>query len=723
MPGTLSETESQSRIHLVRPQGGPLASCLLRLGRFYGHSASENTLLAGLPLENGLLTPSLLARAAGRVGLSVRFSALPVQRLNPLLFPVILILKDQGACLLTSIDVERGKARVGFPELEEGETEVGLDELESRYSGFAVYARPVFRFDERAPQTEKPLEGHWFWSAIAQSRPLFRDVLIASFLSNLFALAMPLFVMNVYNRIIPNRAVESLWVMALGVLIIITADFALHMARGYLVDLAAARTNVRLSGELMEQILGMRAEERPPSAGSFASTVQGFETVRNFISSATVFAYVDFPFAVFFLLVIALISWSLALPLLVGILLVVLHAVLVQGRMRELSETTNRASAMKNATLVESLVSMEALKSQGAESQVQGRWEKTVAFLEGTNIRLRLLSSSVINGMQWVQLSVSVATMILGVYLIMENRISMGSLIAAYMLSSRAMAPVAKITSLLLQYHSASRSLAALDEVMKKPTERPAGTFFISRPALLGSIEFRAVTFSYPGQEKPALSNVSFQIQKGEKVALVGRVGSGKTTLGKLLLGLYRPQEGTILVDGIDHRQLDPAELRKRIGMVPQEATLFFGSIRENILLGNPPSTDEELLRAARIGGVDVFANLCPSGFELQVGERGERLSSGQRQAVAIARAVLKNPPVLLLDEPTASMDSASEDRVRRNLAEFCLDRTLLLVTHRTALLELVDRLIVLDGGRIVADGPKESVLKALQQPHRKEAS
>ena len=723
MAGSVSGTDTPKAIRLERPQGGPLAACLLQVARFHGRPASQETILAGLPLENGLLAPSVFPRAAARTGLAARFAALPLEKLNPLLYPAILVLEEHGACVLYSLDAEKGRARVGFPELEEGEVELDLDELKNRYSGYAVYVRPVFRFDERAPRTEKPSEGHWFWSAIAENRPLFRDVLIASFLSNLFALAMPLFVMNVYNRVVPNRAVESLWVMALGVLVIITADFALHMARGYLVDLAAVRTNIRLSGEMMEQVLGIRAEERPPSAGSFANSIQGFETVRNFISSATVFAYVDFPFAVFFLVVIALISWTLALPLLLGILAVLLHAVLVQGRMRELSETTNRASAMKNATLVESLVSMETLKSQGAEGQVQGRWEKTVAFLEGTNVKLRLLSSSVVNGMQWVQLAVSVATMILGVYLIMENEISMGSLIAAYMLSSRAMAPVAKITSLLLQYHSASRSLAALDEIMKKPTERPAGASYLSRPVVSGSIEFRDVTFSYPGQEKPALDGVSFRIGKGEKVALVGRVGSGKTTLGKLLLGLYRPQKGTILVDGIDIRQLDPAELRRRIGSVPQDATLFFGTLRENILLGSPPVTDAELLLAARIGGADAFADLHPAGFDLQVGERGERLSSGQRQAVAIARAVLKNPPILLLDEPTASMDHSSEERVRQNLAGFSSDRTVLLVTHRTALLELVERLIVLDGGRVAADGPKESVLGALQQGRPREGA
>ena len=717
------ETVIHDRSRFERVQGGPLAGCLLMLTRFHGRPVSQDTLLAGLPLEGGMLSPSTFGRAAERVGLTSRFARMPLKDLNPLLFPAILLLSDQKACVLMSVDKENCRARVLFPELDEGEVELALEDLEKRHSGFSIYARPIFRFDQRTPPLEPPKKGHWFWSVISENRPLYRDVLLASVLSNLFALAMPLFVMNVYNRVIPNRAVESLWVMAIGVLVIVSVDFVLHMARGYLVDLAAVRTNIRLSGEMMEKILGLRSEERPASVGSFASSVQGFESVRNFISSATVFAYVDLPFALFFIVVIALIAWPLALPLLVGSALVLLHAVMVQGQMRDLSETTNRANALKNATLVESLVAMETLKSQGAEGHVQGRWEKTVSFLELTNARLRLLSSSVINGTQWAQLSVSVATMVIGVYLIMDNTLSMGSLIAAYMLSSRAMSPIGRVAALLMQYHSASRSLAALDDIMNKQAERPEGTSFLSRPGFDGAIEFRNVSFSYPEQEKPALSGVSFRVSPGEKVALVGRVGSGKTTVGKLLLGLYGPTEGTILVDGIDLRQVDPSELRRAIGSVPQDVMLFFGTLRENILLGNPPVTDEELLKAARTGGVDSFANTHPKGFDMQVGERGDRLSSGQRQAVAIARAVLKNPPILLLDEPTASMDHTSEERVRQNLESVSKGKTLLVVTHRTALLELVDRIIVLDTGRVVADGPRDSVLKALQQGSVKGAS
>ncbi len=699
-----------------KDQGGPLTTCLVILSRYYERPVSRDTLIAGLPLDNGWLSPSVLPRAAERAGLAVRFVKKPLRELNPLLFPAILVLEGQKACLIFSLDQDKDRARVVFPEVDDGEVVLATDELDGQYTGHAIYLRPTFSFDERAPGNLGCKSGHWFWSVISENRHLYRDVIAASALSNTFALAMPLFVMNVYNRVIPNRAIETLWVLTTGVLIMLAADFALHMARSHLVDKAAARTNIRLSGRIMEQVLGIKFSERPPAVGSFAGSVQGYEQVRNFISSATVTAYVDLPFAAFFVLVIGLIAWQLTLPIIVGAAIILLHAVIIQREMRGLSDVVNRANAMKNATLVESLVGMESLKTQGAEGYIQGRWEKIVAFMEAANLRLRGLTSSVVSGTQWVQLSVSVAVIVTGVYMTMDNAMTMGGLIAAYILSSRAMTPIGRAAALLMQYNSAARSLAALEEIMQKAKERPPGASFTSRHSFRGGIEFSDISFSYPGQERPLLKGVSCKIEPGEKVALVGRVGSGKTTLARLMMGLYQPQSGSVLIDGIDLRQVDPAELRRNIGFVPQDGLLFFGTLKNNILMGNPPVTDAELLKAVRIGGVDTFANLHPSGMEMPVGERGELLSSGQRQAVLIARAVLKNPPVLILDEPTASMDSTTEEKVCRNLAVFSKSKTLLVTTHRTALLGLVDRIIVVEAGRIVANGPKAEVLKALQQ-------
>ncbi len=699
------------------PGGGPLAASLTLIAVLHGRRISRDALLSGLPMENGMLTPALFSRAAKRAGLASKIIKSPLERINGLLCPAVLILGGSRACVLTSIDAAAEKASVIFPgEMDEGTAELSFETLRDIYTGYVIYLKPQFKFDERAGTDGKKRKGHWFWETLATEKNIYRDVIIASLLSNIFAFAMPLFVMNVYNRVVPNNAVETLWVMAIGVFIMITADFALHMARGYLTDLAASRTNTRLSADMMEQVMSMRSEARPASVGSMVNSIQGFDSVRSFISSATVFAYVDLPFSIFFIIVIAIIAWPLAIPILIGGLLVLAEAVMVQKQMRELSETTNRASSLKNATMVESLVAIESVKTQNLESTVQNRWEKTVAHLEAANVKMRLLSSAVISWTQWINVTISIATMVIGVYLIRANAISMGSLIAAYMLSSRAMMPISRVAGLLMQYYSTSRSLSALDDIMNKETEHEEGVTFLSRPDIAGGIQFRDVGFAYPEQERPALSALNFTVKPGEHVAIVGPIGSGKSTLFKLILKLFRQTEGSILIDGTDSRQMDPAELRRAVGVVPQEVMLFYGTLRDNLVMGNPYITDQALLQAIQISGVDGIVKNHPKGFDMQVGERGANLSSGQRQAVAIARAVLKNPSLLLLDEPTSAMDSGSEERVRHNLKIFAKDKTLLLVTHRTALLDLTERVIVLDGGRIVADGPKEQILAALKE-------
>lgn len=664
-----------------------------------------------------MLTPALFTRAAKRAGLASKIIKSPLERINGLLCPAVLILGGSRACVVTAIDAAEEKVSVIFPgEMDEGTAELPFEALHDIYTGYVIYLKPQFKFDERAGTDGKKRKGHWFWETLATEKNIYRDVIIASLLSNIFAFAMPLFVMNVYNRVVPNNAVETLWVMAIGVFIMITADFALHMARGYLTDLAASRTNTRLSADMMEQVMSMRSEARPASVGSMVNSIQGFDSVRSFISSATVFAYVDLPFSIFFIIVIAVIAWPLAVPILIGGVLVLAEAVMVQKQMRELSETTNRASSLKNATMVESLVAIESVKTQNLESTVQNRWEKTVAHLEAANVKMRLLSSAVISWTQWINVTISIATMVIGVYLIHANAISMGSLIAAYMLSSRAMMPISRVAGLLMQYYSTSRSLSALDDIMNKETEHEEGVTFLSRPDIAGGIQFRDVGFTYPEQERPALSALNFTVKPGEHVAIVGPIGSGKSTLFKLILKLFRQTEGSILIDGTDSRQMDPAELRRAVGVVPQEVMLFYGTLRDNLVMGNPYITDQALLQAVQISGVDSIVKNHPKGFDMQVGERGANLSSGQRQAVAIARAVLKNPSLLLLDEPTSAMDSGSEERVRHNLKIFARDKTLLLVTHRTALLDLTERIIVLDGGRIAADGPKEQILAALKE-------
>lgn len=692
-----------------------LLECLLVVARAHGCALTRDAATAGLPLVDHRLTPSLFERAARRAGLASRVARRPLGQLNSDLFPVVLVLHDMQACVLLGWS-DNGDARVIYPDLGDAEVEVAADALAERYTGRALFVRPKFRFDARTPEVGDVRNRHWFWGAINDNRPLYRDVLMAALLINLFAVALPMFTMNVYDRVVPNNAVETLWMLAIGVSMVLLADLVLRTMRGYFIDLASNRVDVKLSAYIMERVLGLQMEQRPVSAGSFAANLRSFETVRDFITSATVSAFVDLPFALIFLGVIGWIAWPMVLPILAGMLIVLLYAMSVQSKMHELSETTYRAGALRNATLVESLVGLEAVKSLGCEGHMQRKWEQSASFLARVSAQLRLLSTSTMNGALWVQQTVNVAVIVLGVYLIAERELSMGGLIACSMLASRALAPIGQVAGLLTQYHNAATALTSLNEILSRPIERPDDSSFVSRPQFDGRIEFKDVSFSYPGQDMLALRHVSFSIQPGERVAVLGRVGSGKTTLHKLILGLFRPTEGAVLIDGIDLRQLDPAELRRHVGYVPQDVMLFYGNLRENLTIASRDADDADVLQAAQIGGIADFVDSHPKGFDMLIGERGESLSGGQRQGVAIARAFINDPPILLMDEPTGSMDHSSEEHVKQQLRAHTAGKTMIVITHRTSLLELVDRIIVVDSGKIVADGPKAQVVEALRQ-------
>lgn len=695
----------------------PLLECLLIVSRSHNRPLTRDAALAGLPMERKqVLSPGLFERAAARAGLSCNIVQQPLEKLNPSLFPTIVLFHDQEACVLLGWDDEMTSARVIFPELGEAEVTLPMEKLAERYCGRAILIRPRFRFDARAPEVGKVRNRHWFWGTLGENLPLYRDVLIAAFMLSLFALALPLFIRNVYDRVVPNHAFETLWVLAAGVVVVLVADVVMRTMRGYFLDLASKRVDVKLSSFIMERVLATRLESRPLSTGSFAANLRSFETIRDFITSATVTAFIDLPFAFLFVLVIGWIAWPLALTILGGMILVLLIGLTVQRKMQHLAETSYRGGAQRNATLIESLVGLETIKSLGAEGLMQRKWEASVSFLARTSTSLRLLSLSTINSAVWVQQMISVATIIIGVYLIAEGRLSMGGLIACSMLSSRAMAPIGQVAGLLMQYHSASIALKSLDEILGKPVERPDDANFITRHTFRGDLRLKDVSFTYPGQELNALHNVSLSIQAGEHVAILGRVGSGKTTLQRLIVGLYQPTEGSVLVDGIDLRQVDPAELRRQIGYVSQDITLFYGTMRDNLTMALPTADDGAVLKAADCGGILEFVNGHPQGFDMMIGERGESLSGGQRQGVAIGRALIGEPPILLLDEPTGSMDHSSEEAIKNRLKQAAEGKTMIVITHRTSLLELVDRIIVLDAGKIVADGPKEQVVKALRQ-------
>ena len=692
-----------------------LLGCLMLACRLHHVVTTRDALVAGMPLRNGKMTPALFKRAAERVNLSVTTLKRPLNQIRPEFLPVTLLLKDEDACVLTGIEVKTNSARVIYPELGDAEVLVPAQEILSRYTGYCIVTKPKFLFDNRTPAVGKVRLTHWFWGALAENKKIYRDIMVAAFVVNIFALAMPMFTMNVYDRVVPNKSIETLWVLSIGVALIVVGDLILRTMRGYFLDWASARIDIKLSARIMEQVLGLRLEQKPNSVGSFANNLRSFESVRDFITSATITTLIDLPFGLIFVGVMAWISPLMVIPVIVGAIVMLLYAFSVQAKMHELSETMYRASAVRNATLIESLVSLETIKALGIEGGMQRKWEHSASYLTEVGSKLRLLSSSISNGSNAILQLITVSLVLLGVYLVTNGDLTMGGLIASTMLSGRALAPISQLAGLLTQYHTASTSLTSLDEIMQRPVERPNDANFLSRPSFKGDIEFREVSFEYPGAQESALTNVSFKIKAGEHIALLGRMGSGKSTIHKLMLGLYQPTKGAILIDGIDARQIDPAELRRCVGYVQQETHLFYGTMRDNLTVTSPHADDAAVLAAAHAGGIDEFINAHPKGFDLLVGERGETLSGGQKQGVGIARAMINNPAIFLLDEPTSSMDHSGEDLIKKRLAETSANKTMVLISHRTGLYDLVNRIIVIDSGRVVADGPKDSVFEALR--------
>jgi ATP-binding cassette subfamily C protein LapB len=690
----------------------PLLRALEALTQLHGRPTSAQALAAGLPLPDGLMTPPLAPRALERAGLSARLVRRPLAQIDELAMPCILFLKDRQCVIL--VGREPGRLQIVMPETGRGTTTVERAEIERRYDGHALFARPEIGYEQRDRPIAQERKGHWFWSTLLRQWPTYAEVMIAAVLINAFALASPLFVMNVYDRVVPNNAIHTLWVLAIGAFTVFAFDFLLKTLRGYFIDVAGRIADIRLASRIFEHVLGIRMAARPASAGAFANHLREFESLREFFTSATVTTLVDLPFVLFFIAIIWMLGGPVALVPLIALPVVIGIGLLMQIPLNRVVRRTFKEAAAKHGVLIEAINGLETIKSVGGESKLQSGWERFVGATAESGNRSRFLSAVTVNFAAFATQLVTIGVVVVGVYQISEGLMTVGALVACTIIAGRAMAPLGQVAGLLTRYHQAKMAYDTLNRVMALPLERSDAVRYLSRPQLTGGIEFKNVHLTYPGQKLPALSDVSFRIEPGERVALIGRIGSGKTTIEKLVLGLYEPEKGAVLIDGTDIRQLDPADLRRNIGCVPQDVFLLQGSVRENITLGATFADDAAVLRAAEIAGVDDFVNRHPMGYDMPVGERGELLSGGQRQAIAVARALLLDPPIIVLDEPTSAMDNGAENRFKARLADELADRTLLLVTHRASLLGLVDRLIVMDGGRVVADGPRDAVLKAL---------
>jgi ATP-binding cassette subfamily C protein LapB len=701
----------------------PVLTALSILAGLLERPISANALAAGLPRDGETLSPDLVVRAAARAGLTARWQKRPLESISSLNLPCLLLLNENSACVVTAVDgneiefllPQPGMAAIRLP----------IDELRSYYAGYALYAKAEYRFDQRTDEiVDIPApKRSWFWGTLAAYWRVYANAIVASLVVNLVALASPLFVMNVYDRVVPNNAVATLWVLASGVLVAFLFDFILRTARSYFVDSAGKNADVVLASKLFEHVMGMRYEARPSSVGALAANLREYESLREFFTSTTLLALADLPFALLFILIIAMIAGPVALVPLFAVPLLIAVGFGLQFALRSVMGETMRETFQKHAILVESIEGLDTIKITGSEGRAQRLWERFIGRTARTSMRARFISTLGVNISSLTQNMVGVLVVVVGVYEISGGNLTTGGLVAASLLSARAMAPLSQLASLLVRLHSSFMSLRSLDKLMKTPLERPEGQAFLHRAVMQGEIEFRDVTFAYPGQSQAALNGVSFHIHAGEKVGIIGRIGSGKSTLARLMTALYRPNGGAVMLDGTDIRQIDPSDLRRNVGYVPQDAFLFFGSIRDNIALASPNVAPQAILRAANIAGVDDFIKRHPEGFDMQVGENGRNLSGGQREAVTIARALLLDPPVLVMDEPSGAMDASSETLLKQRLRAVMPGKTLLLVTHRPSMLELVDRVIVMDGGRIVADGPRDRVLRTLNEGGLKVAS
>ncbi len=702
----------------------PLLECLVMLTKLYGRPFSAESLIAGLPVEEGKSFPELFSlkgaksgfsRAARKAGFASKLVKRNIEQINPLVLPCILMLKDGGSCILKAFDTTKQYAKIMLPESDELAQWVSLEDLREEYLGFAFYLKKELDLEEEETKKYKERDQHWFWGTISKSAEIYRDVLIATLIINIFVIATPLFTMNVYDRVVPNDATETLWVLAIGVMIVYIFDTVLKFVRTYFLEIAGKKNDIIMSSIIFERVMDFKMASHPKSVGSFANSLKDFESIRGFLTSATMSAVIDLPFSIIFLFVIMLIGGNLVyIPIATGILIIA-YTLAIKDPLRRSVLSTHEASAEKSGVLIESLSSLETIKSMGAGGQVQWKWEETTGDIASKGIKSKLLSGSITTVTALLIQLNTVALVLGGVYMIKSLDLTMGGLIAITMLAGRAVAPMGQVASLISNYEHVKASYDGIEKIMAMPVEHPDGKKFVQRSIFEGSMEFKDVGFTYPNAQKSSLKNLNFTINHGEKVGFIGKIGSGKTTVEKLVMGLYAPTEGSILVDGIDINQIDPMDLRKNIGYVPQDVVLFKGTVKDNIIYKFPEAEDSDIIRAASVSGVSDFVNKHPQGFDMEVGEKGSGLSGGQRQSITLARALLMDAPIMLLDEPTNSMDGKTEANIIKRLRDFCTNKTLLIVTHKPALLELVDRLILIDDGEIVLDGEKHEVLNALK--------
>ena len=694
----------------------PLLECLVTLGKIHHRPLSKEALITGMPLVENRLTPKLFLRTAANAGFSSRIVKRSLAKIPNLALPAVLVLNNNQALIL----VERKSddtCRVILPETGSGETTVKTSEIEKDYSGAVIFIKPEFDFDSQSESSSESINAkNWFWGTLWKYRKIYFNVILAAVFINIFAIAGSLFVMNVYDRVIPNNATDTLWVLASGICIVYVFDFLLKSLRGLLIDKAGKNADVLMSTFIFQRVMGIKMQSKPNSSGSFANQVKGYESLREFFTSASLTTLIDLPFVCLFILFMGYIAGWVALIPCAAIALIIGLGATMHIPLKRAAEKAHGASAQKHAILVEAINGFETIRGLSAAGSFQKRMEDSLGKMAKSEVTSRRYSSLASNFTVFVTQMVSVIIIVVSVYRIQAGEMSMGALIGCTILTGRAMAPIGQVAALLSRLQGSLVSLSGLNDLIKLPQEREEGRDYIRKPDFEPRISFNDVTFSYTPESVPALVNASFKIEPGERVAILGRVGSGKSTLLRLILGFYPSTGGMITINDTDIRQMDPADLRRKLGYIGQDNLLFQGSLKSNVMIGAPWMEEAAMIEAASLSGVERFVSKHPLGYDLQVGERGELLSGGQRQAVNIGRALLNKPSLLVMDEPTSAMDANTERDFISNMERYSKEgnRTLILSTHKPSMLKLADRIIVMDQGKIAADGPKTDVMRQL---------
>ncbi|HSV72041.1 MAG TPA: type I secretion system permease/ATPase [Methylibium sp.] len=687
-----------------------LLQSLVWLTRHHGRERSAESLLAGQPVTEAL-TPTAALRVLHDAGWRAGVIERPLAQIHPLQLPAILLLADGSACVLTRR--EAGHCEIVLPGQPPGA--VAEPELAACYGGYVLVATP----QPAAATADTGPAGHWLWGTLRRFAPYYRSALLAALLTNVLTLVLGLVTAITFDKVIPHQAFTTMWALASGAFVALVFDLVARQLRSHLIDRAGKKADLLIGARLFRQTLDVRMEHRPASAGSYAHQLAQVETVRDFTTSATLSALTDLPFVLLFVAMIFVIAGPLGWVMVVAIPVILGIAAAIQGALRRTMRAQLDHQAEQQGVLVEAIEGLEDLKTSGAQGRFVRRYEEATAAAADTALRSRQLTGWTNHLAGAAQQLVTLVMLVWGVYLIDDQLITGGALIGAVMFAGRAIGPLSSVVSLATRWQGARAAMATLNRLMSLPVEREPGRRFDASPAISGRLALANASFAYPATgDAPApavLKGLSLKVEPGERVAILGRIGSGKSTVLRLLAGLYEPTEGCVEVDGIDLRQIDPADYRARVGFVSQEPRLFKGTLRENVTMGRAAVDAERLAEVARVTGLDRLVAGHPQGWELPVGEMGGLLSGGQRQLVALARCLALQPQILLMDEPTSSMDVQSELGFLKQLKDAAAGRTLVAVTHRPAVLELVDRVVVVDGGQVLIDGPKAVVLAKLQ--------